>query len=218
MIKRRGCCFVAPITIASPVRLGNIRDMPTIEILGVTTDGRWELGIGDPTPIGWVTVFAYFAAAVLCIFQSGRCRLEEKMGHGVGPGERYSWMVLAVVLSLLGMNKQLDLQTAITQFGRDLAVDQGWYGQRRVAQRWFRGLCDLTRVCAGRQPISSPGTTVVSIGKRTDPHEPLRPVAKRWIRHCATFQILLWPIEKLPVGFERAYPCRPGRDRETCDS
>jgi hypothetical protein len=42
----------------------------------------------------------------------------------------------------LGINKQLDLQTALTEFGRVLADNQGWYDKRQVVQVWFiwRGL------------------------------------------------------------------------------
>ena len=35
---------------------------------------------------------------------------------------------------LLGVNKQLDLQSLLTQVGRDLALSQGWYEQRAKAQ------------------------------------------------------------------------------------
>ena len=28
--------------------------------------GNWHFGIGDPTPIGWFTVFAYLAATLAC--------------------------------------------------------------------------------------------------------------------------------------------------------
>jgi hypothetical protein len=44
------------------------------------------------------------------------------------------WKTLAVGLLLLGINKQLDLQTALTEFGRILASKQGWYEQRQRVQ------------------------------------------------------------------------------------
>ena len=40
-------------------------------------------------------------------------------------------------MALLGVNKQLDLQTWFTQTGRDLALAQGWYLQRRLVQEVF---------------------------------------------------------------------------------
>jgi len=41
------------------------------------------------------------------------------------------------VLLLLGINKQLDLQTALTEIGRMMARSEGWYGMRRAVQLVF---------------------------------------------------------------------------------
>jgi hypothetical protein len=41
------------------------------------------------------------------------------------------------MLLFLGMNKQLDLQSAFTELGRILAADQGWYAVRHRVQRVF---------------------------------------------------------------------------------
>jgi len=38
---------------------------------------------------------------------------------------------------LLGINKQLDLQTLFTEVGRQIARAQGWMDQRRIVQFWF---------------------------------------------------------------------------------
>src|SRR5262245_47731024 len=35
-------------------------------LLAATENGVWRLGIGDPTPIGWFTVFAYLAVTLAC--------------------------------------------------------------------------------------------------------------------------------------------------------
>ncbi len=37
----------------------------------------------------------------------------------------------------LGINKQLDLQSALTELGRLLASQEGWYDQRQLVQIWF---------------------------------------------------------------------------------
>jgi hypothetical protein len=92
-------------------------------------DGRWELGIGDPTPVGWITVAAYAAAAVLAWRNVGAARR-------TAVPESF-WIALTVLMVALGLNKQLDLQTWFSQAGRDLALDQGWYEQRRVVQAVF---------------------------------------------------------------------------------
>jgi hypothetical protein len=38
---------------------------------------------------------------------------------------------------LLGINKQLDLQTALRDVGRVMAETEGWYRHRRIVQVWF---------------------------------------------------------------------------------
>ena len=102
-------------------------------LLGKTVHGNWEPGIGDPTVFGWATVVAYLTAAFFCAIQSRSCR------HDPFHRKREStlWMGLAVALLLLGINKQLDLQSWFTHVARDLARSQGWYDQRRIVQKWF---------------------------------------------------------------------------------
>jgi len=89
---------------------------------------RWEPGIGDPTVIGWVTVLAYAVAMVLC-YRSYR--------QMPGGRSRQFWLGMALIMCLLGINKQLDLQSWFTQTGRDLAFEYGWYERRRLVQVLF---------------------------------------------------------------------------------
>jgi DMSO reductase anchor subunit len=93
--------------------------------------GRWSPGIGDPTLLGWITVVAYFVAAWLCGKVVARLILKPQRR------ERLLWQCLCVLLVALGINKQLDLQSAFTEFLRGLAHAQGWYSERRVYQRAF---------------------------------------------------------------------------------
>jgi hypothetical protein len=58
---------------------------------------------------------------------------------GLAAHEAPVWIGLASALAILGVNKQLDMQTLFTQVGRELAKSQGWYEQRRVVQRCFIG-------------------------------------------------------------------------------
>jgi len=51
--------------------------------------------------------------------------------------ERRFWLGCALLLVLLGFNKQLDLQGYITTLGRTLAHREGWFEQRRLAQAAF---------------------------------------------------------------------------------
>jgi len=93
--------------------------------------GSWSPGIGDPTVMGWVTVAAYAGATVLCAFAARGA--ESANGKRSG----WFWLSLAVVYLLLGINKQLDLQSLLTEIGRISAHAGGWYEQRRVIQLVF---------------------------------------------------------------------------------
>lgn len=93
------------------------------------TAAGWRPGIGDPTVLGWLTVLAYFASALACA-RAARADRE-------GRGDPAFWWLFGAGLVLLGVNKQLDLQTALTEVGRSLAKEQGWYGRRQGVQGAF---------------------------------------------------------------------------------
>ncbi len=86
----------------------------------------WSPGIGDPSFLGWFTVFAYFLTALLCFFASRIDVLAMRFWGGLG-----------VALALLGLNKQLDLQSLLTAVARELAYSEGWYDRRREFQELF---------------------------------------------------------------------------------
>lgn len=100
-----------------------------------TASDHWQPGIGDPTVVGWVTVVAYFIAAWLC------WRAARKAARSAVPssGVRLFWSMFCAGLFLLGVNKQLDLQTWFTLFFKHLAQDEGWYRERRSFQAAFIG-------------------------------------------------------------------------------
>jgi hypothetical protein len=113
--------------------------MRSVPALLAFTDGdAWRPGIGDPTVMGWVTVVAYFAVAVLCLRRVRQAGVHKKVS------EMIFWSGLTVLLVVLGVNKQLDLQTWLTITGRHIAIAQGWYEQRRVVQLFFILLVGLT--------------------------------------------------------------------------
>lgn len=121
------------------------------------TEIQWVPGIGDPTFMGWLTVVAYFAASWLGL----RAFMVEKAGpprpyrQAIGallrvvkrhwpsppaPARRAGlWLLLAGLLGFLGVNKQLDLQTLLTEIGRVTAIESGWYENRRAVQVGFIG-------------------------------------------------------------------------------
>ena len=93
---------------------------------------NWSPGIGDPTVAGWLTVILYVVTSVSCWI------LARDFGS-VGI-ERGAWRSISVLFLFLGINKQLDLQTALTEAGRYLAHYQGWYEQRQLVQLAFVAL------------------------------------------------------------------------------
>ncbi len=87
--------------------------------------GSWELGIGDPSLAAWFTVLLYAAAAIACLRVLAR-------GRPLEPGPKSFWRFAVVLLVGLGVNKQLDLQTALLEALRALARSQGWLEHKRL--------------------------------------------------------------------------------------
>jgi hypothetical protein len=96
--------------------------------MATTFDGRWQAGIGDPTIVGWTTVVAYGLAAWYCYL----CQKNTEYRP-----QRTFWLGMALLMAILGVNKQLDLQTWFTQTGREIAIEYGWYERRRLIQMLF---------------------------------------------------------------------------------
>jgi hypothetical protein len=76
----------------------------------------------------WLAVAGYLVGAVLCLWQTGAATTRR---------ERIFWLFAGLAMLALGINKQLDLQTALTAWGRKMARDGGWFDQRRAVQRQF---------------------------------------------------------------------------------
>jgi len=103
-------------------------DLSGFPLLAMMVDGRWYPGIGDPSVVGWLTVAAYLAACVLC----WRCAVRSRAHKD---GAQAVWFFLAALLLVMGVNKQLDLQSLVTQVARDMVKANDW--PRRVVQVWF---------------------------------------------------------------------------------
>ena len=93
--------------------------------------------------IGWLAIIVYIAAAYLCFraARAPRCSDLESEKRQSGA----FWYILGIALIALGLNKQLDLQTLLTEVGRGIAKAEGWYRGRAVVQRSFIGWV----VCGG---------------------------------------------------------------------
>lgn len=83
--------------------------------------------INDPTDFAWFVVASYLVGAVAA-FLAGR--------SSNGREARF-WYATALLLMLLGINKELDLQSLLTEAARRLARETGWYEQRRQFQALF---------------------------------------------------------------------------------
>ena len=88
---------------------------------------NWRPGIGDPTIGGWVTVLLYFLTVISCW----------KTARNSNLSDWKVWYAISVLLFALGINKQLDLQSALTEVGRVLAYQEGWYANRQTVQLYF---------------------------------------------------------------------------------
>jgi len=88
---------------------------------------NWRPGIGDPTIGGWVTVLLYFLAVISCWKTARNSYLSDWK----------VWYAISVLLFAMGINKQLDLQSALTELGRVLAYQEGWYANRQTVQLYF---------------------------------------------------------------------------------
>ncbi|MCX7726256.1 MAG: hypothetical protein N2053_05355 [Chitinispirillaceae bacterium] len=93
--------------------------------------GNWQPRIGDPTLMGWVTVFSYYATALICILCSLFRNSDDKdNNHKI-------WLFLGLFIGFLGLVKQYNLLSAITEIGRILARRGGWINYRRTVQVVF---------------------------------------------------------------------------------
>ncbi len=109
-------------------------------VFAAVENGRWHAGIGDASIFGWVTVVVYLLATFRCIVKA---KDSKKFG-----GNYQFWLYLGAFLFLLGINKQLDLQSWLTEFFKDNAQAYGWYKHRRPVQIIFIALLGLGMVIA----------------------------------------------------------------------
>lgn len=86
----------------------------------------WILGIGDPSPLGYFCAVLYLLTAFLFHRRVG---LD---GDGYSKVASYGMLVLSV-------NKALDLQTGLADWGKQMALRGGWYGVRYIEQLTFIG-------------------------------------------------------------------------------
>lgn len=92
--------------------------------------GQWRPTIGDPCFMGWFTVGSYFACAILSLILALTNQNADRRSF-------LFWGMISLLMILLGINKQLDLQSLFTEVGKQIAKAQGWMDDRRTVQFWF---------------------------------------------------------------------------------
>jgi len=99
----------------------------------------WAILVHDRGSLAWIVVAAYAVGALLAFAAAG-----SSSGR-----ERTFWIGTAFAMILLGINKQLDLQTDLTTIARAAALSEGWYGDRSDAQGAFILLIALVAAAFG---------------------------------------------------------------------
>ncbi len=108
-----------------------------MEIIEILKSHPLRISIGDPTWLGWATVFAYWTAAILSFLCAWRA---DRIFDGKRVWEhRFLWGVLSAMLFFLGINKQLDIQNWFTTIVKAISYVQGWYALGQWAQTLFVG-------------------------------------------------------------------------------
>lgn len=88
-----------------------------------------DIDLTDHSFFGWATVLLYVLGSLRTGYKA-KLTLKNKESC-------YFWLGLTLLLIFLGLNKQLDLQSSLTEWLRALAKAHGWYEQRRLYQLLF---------------------------------------------------------------------------------
>ena len=96
--------------------------------------GAWSPGIGDASLDAWLVVGLYAGAswAIWRVISAW-----DSLSPALAARERWFWKLLLLGVVSLGINKQLDLQSALTEVGRMAAARWGWYEVRHQVQVVF---------------------------------------------------------------------------------
>ncbi|MGH7979411.1 MAG: hypothetical protein ACREE6_08545 [Limisphaerales bacterium] len=79
---------------------------------------------GQLTALGWTMLALYVISALLAFRAASKCRSAGSVAMG------RVWICLGVALGILGLNKQLDLQTLLIKMGRNLAIREHLFPHR----------------------------------------------------------------------------------------
>jgi hypothetical protein len=111
--------------------------LSVLYVQGKTVEG-WSPALEDRTLGAWIAIFLYLAASVLCWWAFRRESLtrgwRSPAGEGTSKEIAVGWLLVGGCALLLGITRLLDLGNLLTAWGRGVAHDEGWYGERRLLQ------------------------------------------------------------------------------------
>lgn len=101
----------------------------------LVTKVRWRPEIGDPDLLSWTITISHLVAGLICL----RIGFQRSQGTPLKGQSALQWVWLMLGFSLIffGLNKQLDLQILLTEVGRILARDAGFFEKRKTIQAIF---------------------------------------------------------------------------------
>lgn len=102
----------------------------------------WHDSIARADAADWITVAAYFVVAALAVLAASHAAPQRGR-------ERAFWKITAVLMIFLGINEVFDFQTVLTIAGREWALEQGWYEDRRIYQFEFIMALVVIAIAAG---------------------------------------------------------------------
>lgn len=108
---------------------------------------KWHLQANDNSLGGWIATGVYVALILLC------WREVLRRGHALGASggalKRPFWIWLALGVTAIGINKQLDLQTLMGELGRYAAEAEGLMEYRRLLQAGFAAAAAIAAAITG---------------------------------------------------------------------
>ena len=112
------------MSASGPAKIGTFKLRGGMSVVEHSVAG---LLFHDRAPFACFIVISYFLAAVATFWASRSARKRDWV----------FWTGVTLLLVLLGLNKELDLQTLLTTEGRRIALHGGWYDERRLIQGLF---------------------------------------------------------------------------------
>ncbi|MGH1486852.1 MAG: hypothetical protein ACRBCI_11570 [Cellvibrionaceae bacterium] len=94
----------------------------------------WAPKIGDPSFMGWFTVFTYFCAFIISLKV---CSISKYIFARKRQRQVQLWYVITGLMFFLCINKQLDLQSLFTDVFREIFRATGLYEKRKEYQELF---------------------------------------------------------------------------------